>query len=303
MDLFRKAVLPILTYNCEILNQISNKKIENLLSGKQCLESFYFESSTEKANLHVCRNILGLSKKSSCLGVLWGLGQFLTEISCFTYMIKHWHHLKTKMSDDSLVSSFLKLSEADENSGHINWLSTIKFILQYCNLGNVWLNPYATSTGKLARQCKKILQDKFIKFFKDKLSNHISSDVKRNINEVETDFDNSGARGSNKLRTYNLFKQKFFMEAYFLMITNKESGRKLSKLRCGNHDLAIETRRYKKQEVEERLCFKNCNKVEDELHCLMECELFTIVREKFFKDLLEIDINLKSDDKKQTFIS
>ena len=138
LDLFRKAVLPILTYNCEILNQISNKKIENLLSGKQCLESLYFESPTEKANLHVCRNILGLSKKSSCLAVLGELGQFPTEIFCFTYMIKYWHRLKTKMSDDSLISSFLKLSEANENSGHINWLSTVKFILQYCNLGGSW---------------------------------------------------------------------------------------------------------------------------------------------------------------------
>ena len=49
--------------------------------------------------------------------------------------------------------------------------------------------------------------------------------------------------------------------------------------------------------------FKNCNKVEDELHFLMECEHFTIVREKFFKDLLKIEPNLKSDDKKQMFIS
>ena len=302
MELFREAVLPILTYNCEIVNQTSNKKIENLLSGKQCFESLYFESPTEKANLHVCRNILGLSKKSSCLAVLGELGQFPVEISCFTHMTKYWHRLKTKMSDDSLVSSFLKLSEADENSGHINWLSTVKFILQYCNLGNIWLNLYTTSTGKLTQKCKKILRDKFIKFFKDKLSNHISSNVKRNINEVETDFDNSGVRGGNKLRTYNLFKQKFSMEPYLLMITNKESRRKLSKLRCGNLDLAIETGRYKKQAVEERLCL-NCNKVEDELHFLMECELFTIVREKFFKDLLEIDPNLKSDDKKQMFIS
>ena len=117
LDLFRKAVLPILTYNCEILNQTSNKKIENFLSGKQCLESLYFESPTEKANLHVCRNILGLSEKSSCLAVLGELGQVATDISCFAHMIKYWHCLKTKMSNDSLVSSFWKLSEADENSG------------------------------------------------------------------------------------------------------------------------------------------------------------------------------------------
>ena len=154
----------------------------------------------------------------------------------------------------------------------------------------------------MARQCKKVLQDKSISFFKDKLSNHISSDVKRNINEVETDFDNSGARGGNKLRTYNFSKQKFSMEPYLLTITNKESRRKLSKLRCGNQDLAIETGHYKKQAVEERL-YLNCNKVEDELHFLMECELFTIVQEKFFKDLSEIDPNLRTDGKRQMLIS
>ena len=43
--------------------------------------------------------------------------------------------------------------------------------------------------------------------------------------------------------------------------------------------------------------------MEDELHFLMECELFTIAREEFFGDILEIDPNLKSDDKKQMFIS
>ena len=179
----------------------------------------------------MCRNILGLFKKSSCLAVSGELGQFSIEISCFTRMNKYWHCLKTKMRDDSLVSFFLKLSEGDENSGHINLFSTVKLIVQYCNLGNVWLNPYTTLTGKLTQKCKKILQDKFIKLFKDKFSDHISSDVKRNINEVETDFDNSGARCGNKLRTYNLFKQKFCMKPHLLMITSKESRRKLPNLR------------------------------------------------------------------------
>ena len=113
----------------------------------------------------MCRNILGLSKKSSCLAVSGELGQFSIEISCFIRMNKYWHRLKTKMRDDSLVSFYLKLSEGDENSGHINWFSTVKFIVQYCNLGNVWLNPYSTSTGKLTQNCKKIFQDKFIKLF------------------------------------------------------------------------------------------------------------------------------------------
>ena len=89
MDLFEKSVEPILTHNCEILNQIPDKKIDQLLSGKKCLENLYFESPSEKLNLHLCRNILGLSKKSSSLAVLGELGQFPIEILCFTKMIKY----------------------------------------------------------------------------------------------------------------------------------------------------------------------------------------------------------------------
>ena len=84
LELFSKAVLPILTYSCEILNQISDKKLENLISGKLCLENLYFESPTEKANLQICRNILGLSRKSSCLAVLGELGH--GAISCRDFL-------------------------------------------------------------------------------------------------------------------------------------------------------------------------------------------------------------------------
>ena len=69
----------------------------------------YFESPTEKASLQICRNILELSRKSSCLVVLGELGQFPVENFCFIQMIKYWHRLKTKMNDESLISSFLKI--------------------------------------------------------------------------------------------------------------------------------------------------------------------------------------------------
>ena len=301
--LFSKAVRPILTYNCEILNQISDKKLENLISGKLCLENIYFESPTEKANLQICRNILGLSRKSSCLAVLGELGQFPVEIFCFIQMIKYWHRLKTKMNDESLISSFLKISEKDETNGHTDWLSTVRFILNYCDLDHVWLNPYATSTGKLARHCRKVLRDKFTKFFKDKLSNPISSDVRKNLTLTNGKNARTNHSGGNKLRTYNLVKQDFSMEAYLLVIKNKENRRNICKLRCGNTDLAIETGRLKKIPLEERVCTICENKVEDELHFLTECELFDIVREKFLNDIKEIDPNLKTDDRKLLFIS
>ena len=39
------------------------------------------------------------------------------------------------------------------------------------------------------------------------------------------------------------------------------------------------------------------------MHFLTECERFDIVREKFLNDIIEIDPNLKTDDRKLLFIS
>ena len=146
---------------------------------------------------------------------------FPVEIFCFIQMIKYWHRLKTKMNDESLISSFLKISEKDENNGHTNWLSTVRFILNYCDLDHVWLNPYATSTGKLARHCRKVLRDKFTKFFKDKLSNPIFSDVRKNLTLTNGKNTRTNHSGGNKLPTYNLVKQDFSMEPYLLVIKIK----------------------------------------------------------------------------------
>ena len=43
--------------------------------------------------------------------------------------------------------------------------------------------------------------------------------------------------------------------------------------------------------------------MEDTFHFVTECELFDIVREKFPNDIIEIDPNLKTDDRKLLFIS
>ena len=205
------AFIDILTWN-----------LQRTFKMEKCLENLYFESLSEKLNLHLCRNILGLSKKSSSLTVLGEIGQFPIEILCFAKMIKYWHPLKTKLGNKFLIHSFLNLAETDEQKGYINWQSIVKFILKFCNLERVWLNPNAISTGKLARQCKKVLQDEFIKFFKDKLSDPIFSNVTCNImnNQALTI-----SRGGNKLRTYNSIKLRFSIEPYLLIIKDKEVRR------------------------------------------------------------------------------
>ena len=72
----------------------------------------------------------------------------------------------------------------------------------------------------------------------------------------------------------------------------------LAKLRCNNHSLLIEKERHSKIEVSDRKCSR-CNKVEDEIHFSVECLLYDLTRDKFFKDF---SININGVNMKDAFI-
>ena len=70
----------------------------------------------------------------------------------------------------------------------------------------------------------------------------------------------------------------------------REQGKRqsLSKFRCSNHLLAIETGRHKKIEVDNMLCLK-CSVIEDETHSRTKCRSFDTTRQKLLKELVDID--------------
>ena len=51
------------------------------------LDQIYFECPAEKVHLRLCRNILGVSNTTSCLAVLWELGEYPIDIFAFLQMI------------------------------------------------------------------------------------------------------------------------------------------------------------------------------------------------------------------------
>ena len=97
----------------------------------------------------------------------------------------------------------------------------------------------------------------------------------------------------HKLRTYALFKEKPCLEAYLIHVRDVRKRRLMSMLRMGVLPLRIETGRYeacktigsKGVPVEFRICLccLLC-KVEDEIHFLFECPLYSSLR----NDLLEV---------------
>ena len=79
-----------------------------------------------------------------------------------------------------------------------------------------------------------------------------------------------GKKGSNKLRTYKLFKENFQLEYYLTAIATVRYRIALTKIRVSCHRLDIETGRYQKPislPINQRLCTL-CNQVEDEIHLI-----------------------------------
>ena len=107
-----------------------------------------------------------------------------------------------------------------------------------------------------------------------------------------------------KLRFYRLFKTEFQFENYLEIIPSYQLRKSITKFRCSDHKLEIETGRHRNKPINERIC-KMCNsEVETEEHFLRWCTMYKDLREKYFgqpstfKHWVTI---LKCSDKKMTF--
>ena len=127
LDLFVKSVRPILSYNCGILNQISEKKLKAVANRQKLLEQLYFESPSENVHRRLCRNILGVSNKTSCLAVLGKLGEYPVDIFAYTQMGQYWHRIAVKMKRNSLIYKVFSAVQEDYQNNHLNWINTIRF--------------------------------------------------------------------------------------------------------------------------------------------------------------------------------
>ena len=89
------------------------------------------------------------------------------------------------------------------------------------------------------------------------------------------------------LRTYNSFKTTFGRENYVAMDMCKYLRSTLAQFRCGILPLRIQTGSYHGEPVEDKLCKLGSNNcVEDEIHFLLHCSLYTDFRSKLFDSLV-----------------
>jgi hypothetical protein len=108
-----------------------------------------------------------------------------------------------------------------------------------------------------------------------------------------------GLQRKSKLRLYRTLKKDLRRESYLALPL--DSRRKLTEMRSGTHCLRIETGRWEKEPLEQRICkVCVCGPIEDELHVLLDCYPYEKIRQQMFQTILvktEYDPRLMLDDR------
>ena len=216
-------------------------------------------------NLRICKQVLGVQKQTTNIGVLLELGKILLHIDAIKLSIKNWERIRKGNANKILCASYQEAVNLN-----LPWIDRIRFYLESSGLLSFFLNQYTDKPVFIYNKICQRLSD----IFHQEAFNTISSD-------------------DSKLRTYGLVKKYIRCENYLSDIKNVNDRRSFSKFRLSNHSLMIERGRFTKIPKEERFCPFCVNLVETEIHFLVYCPTYQSLRVKYLKDVIGKTLNFE----------
>ena len=207
----------------------------------------------DKIHLWFLRTILGIKQTSSNSITLGECGSYPPSVTTKANAIIYLKRIETLPSESLLKKSFIEMKKLHE-LGFQTWYGRVCELARENNI-NIETN-YSKSDIKLA--VKKQFQIDWSKKFSD----------------LDT---NPG------LRTYVDLKTNFTIAPYLCLVDDFKFRNAISKLRSSSHNLEIERGRHTRPRtpITDRLCLK-CEVLEDEVHFLTSCDLFTTERDILF---------------------
>ena len=239
-QLFDAFVSSILNYGCEIWGFSKNKEIE-------------------RVHLKFCKIVLHVKHSTSNMATYGELGRFPLYINRYVRIIKFWSKLIT--SDNIIIQHLYKALLKAVETGHTNWLSKVKDLLDNTGFSDIWLQHDIIDLSSFYTVFKQRLLDQFIQSWYASISN------------------------SQSLELYRHFKTNFCYESYLDEVPSKFRIA-FSKFRMASHQLRIVTGRYGNNRIErnQRLCnICNSGEIEDEYHFLIICDAYKDIRVKYLK--------------------
>ena len=228
--------------------------------------------------MSICKQLLGLQKSTTNVGVLLELGRVPLSLYAIKLAIKNWERIRKNKANRLVIESYKESSKEK-----LSWILSIKKLLEENGMLIFFLNTQ-DDDGKPCFINKKIFQCLCDQFHQNA-------------------FETIRKEGS-KLRTYAIFKNVIGLEKYLLEIKNPKVRTVITKLRLSNHSLMIETGRHKKLEKELRVC-PLCHKgIEDEVHFLFYCPVYNALRDELFSscNLMNTNFQFYSSNEKLEFL-
>jgi len=227
--------------------------------------------------LWFARTILKVKSSTSNLITLGECGILPPSVFCHVNVILYAIRLNSVIDDDILKCVFNQNVEL-HNIGYTTWYSKVLSLAKSYDI-NIENMVYSDSTKLLI---KKRIRSSFIEtWYKD-------------INNLEL---------HPLLRTYVLFKNEFSMSSHLICVKDPKFRNAINKIRCSSHLLGIERGRHTKPKtpIEQRLCIF-CNVLDDEIHFICDCSLFTSIRNVFFSKIISKHPRFDIYNSKEKFI-
>ena len=206
----------------------------------------------ETAHMRFCKDLLGVQKQTTNIGVLLELGEVPLTVLAQNNCIKNYSRITIRKQANEVLTNLSQNIFCNQS-----WFSITKHTLD--------------STG--IEQTDSII----CKYILGRLSDVFHQKAHVDIN-----------RENSKLRTYSKIKTKLGMEQYLTFPIKVKERISLTKLRLSNHTLMIETGRHLKLELPQRCCPFCTNVIETEQHFILDCKTYSNIREEHFHEILHI---------------
>ena len=213
----------------------------------------------------MCKQLLGVQKQTTNIGVLLELGRVPMELHAVSLATKNWERIKQGKANVLLISSY-----NDAMNQNLQWIALIREYLGRNGLFSLFRNSYKNKPFYIHKKLFQTLSDKF---------HQTSFDVIENQ--------------QGKLRTYGIFKTEIGYENYLSIIKDPKKRTVITKFRLSNHRLMIEVGRHQNIPKEFRFCPFCPNKVETEAHFLLECSAYNKLRERMLDSITGRNPNFK----------
>jgi hypothetical protein len=258
MNLWQSLVRSILEYSCEIWG-----------------DEIWREG--EQVQLDMARRILRCSTKTTKEAVLGELGLCTLRSRRDLKKLIYWIHVLSLPDTRFLKQAYL-FSRSKKKK---NWARSIRDILHKYNLSDLYSDESKiwNLDGKGNAEAKSVQDHK--RFWRQFITKKIFC--------YEEKVWLEGMKAKDKLRTYRYFKTNLRCEKY-LDTRGDFRGRVLmTSLRTGTNTLQIERGRWKQQKEEERVCTQcQMNRVENEMHFVVECPKYDRSRKELFENINSI---------------